>query len=199
MVKASQENAAQNTYRLAQVTDDEAISQQTLSEESLKNGRQWIIRDKFNINTGEDVEVILNISENSEDSLRVISRSIRPDSAVEGEVTFNREIETSGTALSFVNAQINGEIDSSLPNANVESGGEYINPSERNGEIIELPIRSTLGVDPQGPARAATTAPEGALYRIRPGGSVHYRIESTEDDNTIEFQFVLAQRPTFEM
>lgn len=38
------------------------------------------------------------------------------------------------------------------------------------------------------------TGPAGALYRIAPGGSVHYRVESMEDDNTIQFLFLISQR-----
>ena len=198
MVEPSQENAAQNTYRIAQVTDEEALATQPLQEESLKNGRQWVVRDDFTIDTGQDVEIIVSLPEESDDVIRAVDSAIVPDSAVEGEVTFNRDIETEGTELSFVNARVAPDTIDTVSDATVQSGGNYINPAERNGEVIELPLRSALGVDPQGSARAVTAGPAGAFYRIAPGGSVHYRVESTEDDNTIEFQFVLAQRPKFE-
>ena len=194
MLEPSQENAAQNTYRLAQVTDDEALATQPLQEESLKNGRQWVVRDDFTIDTGQDVEIIVSLPEESDDVIRAVDSAIVPDSAVEGEVTFNRDIETEGTELSFVNSRVAPDTIDTVPDATVQSGGNYINPAERNGEVIELPLRSTLGVDPQGPGRAATTGPAGALYRIAPGGSVHFRVESTEDNNTIQFSFILSQR-----
>ena len=194
MIEPSQENAAQNTYRLAQVTDDEALATQSLREESLKNGRQWLVRDDFTIDTGQDVEIIVSLPEGSDDIIRFVDRAIVPDSAVEGEVTFNRDIETDGTELSFVNASVAPDTIDTVPDATVQSGGNYINPAERNGEVIDLPIRSALGVDPEGPGRAVTTGPAGVFYRIAPGGSVHYRVESTENDNTIQFSFVLSQR-----
>ena len=194
MVEPSQENAAQNTYRIAQVTDEEALATQPLQEESLKNGRQWVVRDDFTIDTGQDVEIIVSLPEESDDVIRAVDSAIVPDSAVEGEVTFNRDIETEGTELSFVNARVAPDTIDTVPDATVQSGGNYINPAERDGEVIELPIRSALGVNPQGPGRAATTGPAGALYRIAPGGSVHFRVESTEDNNTIQFSFILSQR-----
>jgi len=194
MKNPNQENSAQNTYIIASVADSEALSTQPLQEESLKNGRQWVVRDDFTIDTGEDVEIIVSLPEESDDIIRVVDRNIIPDSAVEGEVTFNREIETDGTELSFVNARIAPNTIDVVPDATIQSGGNYINPSERNGEVIELPLRSALGVDPQGPGRAVTTGPAGASYRIAPGGSVHYRVESTEDANTIQFSFLISQR-----
>ena len=187
-------STSRNTAILAQTADDEAISTQSLAEKSLKNGRQWIVRDNFTLGDGEEVEVIIALPEEADDAIRVVDRAITPDDAVDGEVTFNREIDTAGTDLSVVNARINGDVAESIPDVSVESSGNYINPVERNGSVIELPVRSALGVSPPGPTRGRTEKPGGALYQILPGGSIHYRIESTEANNTVEFQFLISQR-----
>jgi hypothetical protein len=190
---ANPENAADNTYDLAVVTDEEAITSQTLAEKAIKEEKQWIIRDNFTINNGEEVEVFLGVDDACERLFRVFSRSIVPDSAVTGEVTFGREIDVEGNDLTFVNSAINGSTADEISSANVESGGNYINPDERNGEVIKLPVRSLLGNDPSGPSEPNTAGPVDSVFSVRPGGSVHYRIQSTADDNTVEFEFIIGE------
>lgn len=181
--------------------DDEALAIQPLAERSLKNGDQWIFRDTFTLGDAEDIEIFAGVPAENDDILRVVARTIEPDSAVTGEVTFNNDRDgTNAESLTFINGSISPDMQLD-PDFQLETGGTYTNPetyptgNRLAGDTIELPLRSTLGTDPEGPTLAATRPPQSALYRIQPGGNIVYRIESTAADNTVTVEFVVSQRP----
>lgn len=181
--------------------DEESIATQPLAERSLKNGTQWIFRDTFTLADAEDIELYAGVSSDSDDVMRIVGRTVEPDSAVTGEVQYNLDRDGTGAeSLTFVNGSVVPDMNLD-PDFHLETGGTYTNPdtyptgNRLEGETIELPLRSALGTDPVGPTLAATRPPQAAVYRIQPGGSVRYRIESTAADNTVTVEFVVSQRP----
>ena len=166
--------------------DSEAMNSQSLSNASLKEGKQWRFREVFELaaSTGSQEFVIDNTL--SDSKLRVVVRDIDPDEKIGGSVSLNPTIDTAGTDFRVVNNKIEAP-PIGAPSFTVEYGGTYSDLSQ------DLPLRSPGGADPPGPATAGTRSPNSAAFALEPGASIHYEItEESGNANTVTVEFVIS-------
>jgi hypothetical protein len=174
-------------YQVAQTLDDEAISSQSLAEQSLKNGNQWTFSEVFTLANAETEQIYI---ENPIDSriMRVIGLTIDPTERTRGEWSENVTQDTAGTDFDYLN-NLATDPTQDEPPFNMHIGGTYSDTG--NGYIFE----SAAGPQQPGGFRRGTTAPRASVARIEPGSNRHLELESLADGNTITVQATISTRP----
>lgn len=183
-------NVAANTNVLANVTDDEAQTRQTLSEESLKNGRQYVFRETFTRSTADpSLDILIHHPAGADNTLRVVERVIDPTKALTGTLTPNVDITTDGTEFDVINKNITDPADT-VPVPNAQYGGTYDKDASPNTDALTVDVFDTG----QGATRVARSD-STAAFRLEPGTNIYYDLESQADGNDILIQFIVSQRP----
>jgi hypothetical protein len=171
------------------MSDDEALNLQTLSEDSLKNKRQWTFRESFTRSTANpSLEFILQHPSSAANPIRVVERTIDATKALTGTLSFNAAINTSGTDFSVGNNFVEDPV-VGPPDTTIEYGGDY---DKTAGEADALPVDIfDTGVGANRVARDTSRA----AYRMKPGTSVFYDLDSQADSNNIIVEFVISEVP----
>jgi hypothetical protein len=167
----------QNLFRLLDGRgDDEAMNSQTLSEESLKNGRRWQYAAVVSLGANESTGVVID---NSTDGrpVRIVAVELIPDNKISGTVDANVTIDSAGTELDAQNGRIDGDVAATLPGVTVERGGTY------SGGEAAVPFE-TAGGEGSGAARSALEPIPTSVTRIEAGHSLRYTI--TEDSGNAQ-------------
>ena len=157
--------------------DGEAMTGQTLAEQSLKTGDRWTFRDTFALDTADADIVVAN--DFPDDVLRVVSIRLAADDQFTGTLQTNASVDTSGTLFDWIPDRHDGT-DGTLPSGIVvESGGTY----SATGQSI--PVQSTGGTGTPA-TRTPLNAVEAAVARVEPGGAFRYTIsDDSGNPNTL--------------
>lgn len=184
------ENASKNTYVIAEVTDDEAVSIQPLGEESLKNGNQFVYRESFDRNTtNSNLTILLEQPDSASDEIRVIGRLIEPSKAIEGTISFNVGIDSRGSDFSYANAKVTDPMPDP-ENIYVQYGGTYTKGAGNQGDVLPVEVLGTG----QGINKRALNSSRAA-FRLSPGTNILYDINALSDDTDIIVEFIVSERP----
>jgi hypothetical protein len=171
----------QNLFRLLDSRGDaEAMNSQTLSEESLKNGRRWTFAEVLTLAADGSEEIVIDNSL-ADDTLRLVAVDIDPDDQLSGTVDANVTVDSAGTDFPVQNDRVDGDVAATPSGVSVEYGGTY------SGGEASLPFRNTGGVG-GGAARTDLNAIPTSLSRIQAGFSKRYTItdeSSGEQDVTV--------------
>jgi hypothetical protein len=190
MVYTNPENAATNTYAIAEVTDDEAISIQPLGEESLKNGNQFIFRETFDRDTTDsNLKILIHQPSTADNRLRVIGLIIGSNKALEGTMSFNVDVESEGTDFRYANARVTDPMPES-ENLNVQYGGTYTKGAGGQADALPVEVLETgTGIN-----RRAMDSSRSA-FRLTPGTNILYDLEAQSDGTDIIVEFIVSERP----
>ena len=169
--------------RLIDTSDDEAVIQQSLAENSLKNGDQYIFRETFTLSDTDTQAILVENPTGSDAELRAVNRRIDPDNPVTGTISANVTVDTRGTDFQNVNALINDPAETSSP-FNIQYDGAY------SGGTQVLPVRTPDTSNTPVGSRAT-----GAIYRIVEGANLLYELSSATASNNITFELIISQRP----
>ena len=173
--------------QLEAVLDDEAIAQQTLAEESLKNGNQWTVSEVVTLQN-DDTEQVFFTNPLESRTMRVVGVVLDPTEKIRGEWSENVTQDTAGTEFDSLN-NLSTDPPQAGPPFTVELGGTYSGTG--NGYTFE----SSAGADTPGNAPRGTTAPQDAVSRIEPGANRHLEITSLADANPITIAATVSTRP----
>jgi len=169
------------------VLDDEAIAQQTLSEESLKNGNQWTFSEVVTLQNNDTQQVFI---ENPLESrvMRVVGVVLDPTEKIRGEWSENVTQDSAGTQFDFL-SNLSTDPPQDDPPFTVELGGTY------SGTGGGYTFESAAGPDSPGNQPRGTAAPRAAVSRIEPGSNRHLEITSLADANPITIAATISTRP----
>jgi len=183
-----QEDAAQNTFEVAKVTDDEAVSQQPLGEESLKNGRQFIFRETFTRDaSNSNLKVLIQQPSDASNAIRIIGRLFEANKAIEGTLSFNVETNTQGTEFSYANAKVQDPMPT-VSNIRVEYDGDY-DKTAGSADVIPIEVLETG----RGNNRRAM-ASSRAAFRLTPGTNVLYDVDVQSDGTDMVVEFIVSEQ-----
>lgn len=182
------ERTGKNTKIIAEivntVSDDEAISQQTLCGKRRKDGLQWTFREVFELDDGQTEEFVVN-NTTSEDTLIVSDSLIDPSEEISGESRTNVDVDSTGTDFNFRNNLITNPLNSEIDFV-VEYGGSY------SGGNSTLDIKGLPGGQGVGSSTAGGETVCCDVYNIEPGANIYYQVESEEDGNIIVVDFTIG-------
>lgn len=189
-MKTNPENAATNTYVVAEVTDDEAVSIQPLAEESLKTGNQYIFRETFDRSTNNpNLKVLIEQPEGADEAIRVIGNTIESTKELLGTVSFNVGVDSRGTSFRNANSKITDPMEESS-NETVEYGGTYTKDAGGEADALPLEILDTG----EGINRRSFHV-NSAAFRLTPGTNILYDLDAQADGTDIIFEVRLSERP----
>ncbi|HMA78142.1 MAG TPA: hypothetical protein VKP88_03285 [Candidatus Paceibacterota bacterium] len=151
-------------------------------EQAIPDGNAAIHRDAATLSDGQTRPVLVqNPADSGVDAY--VSRRIDTDNQITGTIRQNVTVDTAGTTVDKLNADIQ---DSQLDSTEVvvEQGGSY-----SGGGANQLPIQ-TSGVQGQRSTPFVATA----QYVIRPGANLLYDITSQANSNDFVIEFAVAER-----
>jgi len=173
--------------RLFGVVDDEAVAQQSLAEQSLKEGNQWTFSEVVTLATDETTRLFIDNALTSRE-LRVVGVSLNPTEVIEGSWYANVTEDVAGVDFDYLNNRASDPPQDD-PSFTVALGGSY--SSLGAGYSFE----SAAGPQQVGNRPRGTAAPEAAAFRVDPGGNRLLEITSQAEANVVTIQTTVSTRP----
>jgi len=168
MIDKSRDTTARNTYILANVTDEEGVTTQSINQKSLKEGNQYTFREDIDLSASGTEEIVI-ANEFSEKEVSVVGISIRSDNTLSGFVDANVDGIDTGTDFPGRNDTINSSVSDVPPELIIEYGGNY------SGGEAQLPIRNIGGG--KGGTRLPIEQIPLQVNRIESGFNLRFQIE----------------------
>lgn len=168
MVDKSRDTTARNTYILANVTDGDGVTTQTVNQKNQKGGGQYTFREDIDLAASGTEEFVIHNSFSNQ-QVSVVGITIRSDNSLVGFVDANVDGVGTGTDFPGRNDNINEFVADIPSEIAVEYGGSY------TGGEAELPIRNIGGG--VGATRQAIQQIPLEFNRIDPGYNLRFHFQ----------------------